>query len=590
MPEDQSPTPFPEDLTTLDADALEAAETAAIAEAATLREIPTADMTDAQVDRLEAVGEFLDRFDTEATRRTTEAEARESRAAAAADRIAARDGDPVDPSAPVDGADPAPVEPAAAPGPEPVGVQGEVVEPGTAAPAPTAIAASAGRGIPQSSARRMRQPANPQPVQAGTTQGFMSLTAAANIGGGTGIEAGADLGDIPGAVEAFIGATSAFPRTEHPAKNQYDKRDVAHINRHFGNLDGLVDTNQDFANPYEVLRAASRESRLTGGSLVASGGWCAPSENLYGMCANETLDGILDLPTIGVTRGGINYTPGPDFADIYTAAGFSQTETEAIAGTEKACSEVDCPDFQEVRLDAVGICVKAPILTESAYPELIARWLEGTVIANQHKVNARIVSGMRTALGAALAPVLTGTPVTWSVLTAMEWHIEMERQAYRLSESESLEVICPRWLRVAIRADLANRMGIGAASVSNAQIAEHFADRGAAVQWILGYLEVATPLTSVAIPATVEIMVYPAGTFVKGTKDVLSLAAIYDTADLITNMYTAAFVEDGVLLAKMCWGGKRITLPVNVNGMLGAAQLDDNWGGAQVENVGAAAA
>jgi hypothetical protein len=50
----------------------------------------------------------------------------------------------------------------------------------------------------------------------------------------------------------------------------------------------------------------------------------------------------------------------------------------------------------------------------SAYPELVQRWLEGTVIANQHKVAARLVASMRTALGTALAPTLTGTPVTWS--------------------------------------------------------------------------------------------------------------------------------------------------------------------------------
>ena len=93
-----------------------------------------------------------------------------------------------------------------------------------------------------------------------------------------------------------------------------------------------------------------------------------------------------------------------------------------------------------------------------------------------------------------------------------------------------------------------------------------------------------------AYPSTFEIMVYPAGTFVRGNADVIQLDTVYDTADLQTNVYTAAFVEDGVLLAKMQHGGARITIPTNVNGMLGSPQLDDNLFTAQVENAGAAAA
>ena len=331
----------------------------------------------------------------------------------------------------------------------------------------------------------------------------------------------------------------------------------------------------------EALRAATPGTRTT--VHFNHAGASLPSA--------ATLDGIIDLPTVGVNRGGLNYTPGPDFADIFATAGFSQTEAEAIAGTTKNCVEVDCPDFQEVRLDAVGYCVKAPLLTRSAYPEAIENWITGTMVANAHKVAARLISAMRTALGTALAPTLTGTPVTWGTLSIVEWVIEMQRQGYRLQESDTLEVKIPRWVRAAIRADLANRNGmIASERVTNEMITQHFADRGAMVEFVLNYLEVSSPLTSVAYPSTFEIMVYPAGTFVRGNADVIQLDTVYDTADLQTNVYTAAFVEDGVLLAKMQHGGARITIPTNVNGMLGSPQLDDNLFTAQVENAGAAAA
>jgi hypothetical protein len=94
-------------------------------------------------------------------------------------------------------------------------------------------------------------------------------------------------------------------------------------------------------------------------------------------------------------------------------------------------------------------------------------------------------------------------------------------------------------------------------------------------------LELSSAKTVSGFPASFEVMVYPAGTFVKGQQSVVNLSTVYDTADLVTNVYTAAFVEDGVLVAKMKNGGARITIPVLVNGMLGQAALNDNWGSAQ---------
>ncbi|UQS95165.1 major capsid protein [Pseudanabaena phage Pam4] len=548
--DDETTTNLPEDLTSLTSEDLDAALSAARDESRAIRETDTADLTDEQVDRLEALADYADAVQAERDTRAAAAEERAARAEAASQRLDGGDGEP-------EGDDDAPANDAPA------------QEESTEEAAPEAVAASATRAargtpMPRRAAR------NPEPARTG--EGVFSLVAAADIGGR--FTAGQRMADFGEVAEAFVQRSKGFPKVAPRGQAVRHQHNVAQITRDFSaTTDALYVGNRDYASAQAVLEAAAKESRLAGGSLVAAGGWCAPSETLYGMVADETLDGILDLPTVGVDRGGINYTPGPDFQDIYTGAGFIQTEAQAIAGTTKNCVEIDCPDFSEVRLDAVGICVKAPLLTMAAYPELVRRWLEGTTVANEHKVNASVVTAMRTALGTALAPTLTGVPVAWGLLSTVEFHIEMERQAYRLSETQALEVILPRWARAAIRADLANRNGVGAERITNAQIAEHFADRGAAVQFILGYQEIATPLTAVAYPATVEVMVYPAGTFVKGTADVISLDTVYDTADLVTNVATAAFVEDGVLVAKMGHGGARLTLPVNITGQTGAADL-----------------
>jgi len=322
----------------------------------------------------------------------------------------------------------------------------------------------------------------------------------------------------------------------------------------------------------EVLSHAQRESRLPGNSLVAAGGWCAPSETLYDLCTSETSEGILSVPEVNVARGGIRYTSGPDFSTIYTNVGFSQTEAQAISGTSKTCYEVPCPSFTDVRLDVVGLCIKAPILTNVAYPELVNRWLSGSMIAHQHKVNAKVIAALATAAGA--AKVITGLGSTaGDTLGGLELIADGLRQKYRMALNASLEVVLPFWAKGAIRSDLANRNGQSSAdTVSDQQITAHFAARNLAVQFVYDWQDLSAP-PAVAYPTTYSALIYPAGTFIKGTSDVISLNAVYDSASLATNVYTALFFEEGVLVAKMCNEAALVTLPICNAGRTGAANF-----------------
>lgn len=317
----------------------------------------------------------------------------------------------------------------------------------------------------------------------------------------------------------------------------------------------------------EVLTHAANEYRLPGDSLVAAGGWCAPSEQLYDLCTGETTEGILSLPEINIARGGLKYTKGPDFAAIYAAVGFLQTEAQAIAGTTKTCYEVPCPSFSEVRLDAIGLCIKAPILTNSAYPELVQRWLSGSMIAHQHKVNASVITRMVTIAGA--ARVFTGLGSAMAdTLEAMELVADQRRELWRLSFTASLEVVVPFWVKGAFRSDLGRRNGRDASAVSDQEIAAHFAARHIAVQYVYDWQPIT--LTPEVYPATYQALMYPAGTFVKGTSDVISLNAVYDAASLAVNIYTALFFEEGLLVANLCYDADLLTLPICTAGRSGA--------------------
>jgi hypothetical protein len=416
----------------------------------------------------------------------------------------------------------------------------------------TAVAASATR-VPARQAVAGTRPAAPP-----TTERRVTITAAADV---SGFATGSDIADLVEVGKAVLARMKAFPGPAGVEGGQLQRYGVAQFTKHFD--DSLI---ADGNNDWDVIQHAAKESRLSGGSLLASGGWCAPSETIYNLCDGETTDGILDLPTIQVNRGGIRTTVGPQFSDFYNA-GFRQTEAQAIAATPKVCYTITCPPFTDTRLDAVGLCIKVGLLQNAAWPELTRRVVSGTLIAQQHKVAADLIAGIIAGSGAVTTADVGST--TGNVLDSAGLIATTIRQEYRLGLNETLEVVAPEWLREAIRADLAMRTGVDLLAVSDAQIEGYFAARKTRVQWVYNWQQLVDG--EEGYPATVKMLVYPAGTWVKGTTDVISLDAVYDAASLSTNDYTGLFVEEGILLTKTCFKSKVVTMNTSAAGLTGAA-------------------
>lgn len=344
--------------------------------------------------------------------------------------------------------------------------------------------------------------------------------------------------------------------------------------QHYGVASFHLDYPQDLtidrgSDEMAVLMHAANEKRLPGGSLVAAGGWCAPSEVIYDLCPGGTLDGLVSIPEVNVARGGFKYTQGPDFSALY-AAGFCQTEAQAIAGTTKPCFEIPCPQFVEVRLDACGICVKIPILTQVGYPELIAAYLSEAMIAHQHAMNAKVLTAMATSAGAPVPFAGALGSTSGDAFEALLLTIAYQRQAQRLSLTESLEVVAPVWAREVFKADLYRRSRENAAPPTDADVQAIFAAAGANVQFVYDWEELAD---GAAWPDVIPLLVYPSGTFVKGVADVINLTAVYDAASLAVNTYTGLFFEQGILVAEMCKNAVAIEIPVCNAGRVGAADL-----------------
>lgn len=342
----------------------------------------------------------------------------------------------------------------------------------------------------------------------------------------------------------------------------------------------VASAGDDFA----VVESAASQTRLTGGNLVAAGGWGAPSETLWDLCPGlETSQGILDLPTVTVTRGGLRYPTGLDFRELFSAIGFVQTEADSIAGVDKSCYRVPMPGWEETRLEVDGVCLEHDIVQNAVWPENTRDVVRRALVAHDHKINARMIAKMAAATGStaftlSLGSDIDGDHTTTGLLGAVALAATDYRHRYRMGRSALLEMPAPSWLLDWIRADMARRAGVNFFDVTDEQISAWFTRRSVLPRWVYdwqdGYVNaegagfggVATPGQW---PSTVDLLMYAPGTWVKGTRGIIDLAAVYDSTKLRDNEYIALWSEEATLLVKRCYVSYRLTVPLCPSGVTG---------------------
>lgn len=538
------PIEFPEDLTALAADELSTLSDTALERYKALSDIPEAEITDEQLSELEALAAGITNIRTERVRRDEAAAERAERIAAAK---AVEVDEPADEDDESEEDEDAEVEDAEV-------EQEAVLAAGSKTPARAPLAKRA--------ARSQRTKTEVAPVE----EAKSIIRSSGDVGN---FSTGGTVNDLNGVVEIAAARFKGMPRGR--VGNAINKFGVASIQKPTDEAFDIVPGSDAFG----IMMKAADESRLEGGSLVAAGGWCAPSETLYGLTAWETVSGLLDLPRVNVSRGGFSFTQGPDFGtDIFGNAdfGFTQTEAQAEAGTVKPFLDVECPDFEEIRLDAIGFGIKAGILTNHAWPELIRRYVEGGLVAHQHRVNSYKIQKVLGYLGAATNFAELGSFAT-DTLAAIEIGVESLRYKYRLGETATVEGFMPAWGKAAIRADLANRTGVDFLAVTDAQITAYFALRGVRMQFVYDWTGMDMVGTEAEFPASLEFSLYPAGTFVEGGDNIIQLDAIYDSTNIETNTYTVLFAEESILVANMFGNGRRFAVATNRYGRSGAADV-----------------
>jgi hypothetical protein len=318
-----------------------------------------------------------------------------------------------------------------------------------------------------------------------------------------------------------------------------------------------------------TIRAAD-QSRLEGGSLTASGGWCAPSETVYSFTERSCPDMLWDLPEIQLNRGGLRFFREP-ILDV-NAMTWVHTEQDDVAGNEKPCFVIPCPAPLEVRAEAQGVCLQYGILTSRFFPELIDMYVRQSMVAHEIRMKTRAYD-----LARAAATAVT-TTASFAAFSAVYGAVALQAadmiERYNLCEGTPLEVVFPFWNRNLFLADIARQQGRDISDLDPRIIEAAFERLDVSVQWARGLApdvptNIGGAVPAVAWPADVEFLIHEAGAFQLGRGPEINLGIIIDTTTMATND-AKQFSEEAVALIDRAGTARRVTVTVCPNGTVGA--------------------
>ncbi|WP_280425280.1 major capsid protein [Nocardia carnea] len=354
---------------------------------------------------------------------------------------------------------------------------------------------------------------------------------------------------------------------------------IAELSRDFAD-DRIVTADSEiaFAEQVDAIIDATRYDKAQfadDGALVASGGWCSPSETIYTFCDVNPATGLLSLPDMNITRGGIRRPIEPDFSELYATLPFRYTETELEAtnpdGTPvviKPCIEIPCTTMEEIRMEAIGLCVTAGILQRRGWPELIARFMQEVTKAHLIKVSLWSILDMVAGSSSITVPSASQIAASSSLLNSLDVRATVIRQKEGLDKNAVIEGVAPTWVLGAARADMALQQGRDVKDITDAQIDSWLATRNIRMQWV-GHWQ-PLPDASVVWPSSVQILLYPSGAWYRHLANVIEVGTLYDKAQLQANRYTELFTEDEYVVDNRCKVSEVVTVPLCATGAVGA--------------------
>ncbi|GAA0591552.1 hypothetical protein GCM10010174_03220 [Kutzneria viridogrisea] len=500
-------------------------------------------------------------------------------------------GGSADPAPPIATAHPPAVAPAPDSGAVPASVPPSVPPP-SVAPTPTTVTASAVRPRPSTVAALMSSrhaPAAPPPAAKPLRR--FSITASAEV---PNTPYGKDL-TLAELAAAALARFATFP----VGQAQSVKANVGLLHRNHAPEIQLTGNQSDV----ELLDRVADERRLPGGSLVAAATqrsltaaaqapsmindvWTTPSETDYSLVPSmATTDGLLDLPVTGMpARGGLRYPCWTSYPEQErdsdrngwhgTAVIHPNDPAQPDAGIQNPTffhqpanykKSISGPtvEWREARQSLTYLGIDSDVLRDRTFPEATERFLADVLVHHQHYMNeiylshVRAASDLVPAFSVAHGPGQVGS-VSLTLLDRLGLLITWFRGRYKLAKGSTLELVAPEWFAEYVRRDLEKKSNRPWGTVGDAEITALFAQYATRVQWVRDWQELGDRddptggfpriMPPEAWPSTVELMAYPAGSWVLSEANILTLGVEYDYQLLEQNRYSKSFTEDAWLL------------------------------------------
>jgi hypothetical protein len=476
---------------------------------------------------------------------------------------------------------PAPAAPAA---PAPAAAPAAVPAPAEPAPAPVEqpVAVAAAATAPVNFAAATTSTPVPTPTDSKPGRKWNLLPSAANFAEHEG--KGVSLREIAmGISEIDLGSGHGVRQTG--TFNGMAKQAIATIARPQVTMEATSEQ-----QVYDFLQTLGKEipghGDATANGLVAAGGWCAPSQQLYDFCDVPPASGLISLPDFpfDMSRGGVRVPVNPDISALLSKLWhYTETELEATNGqgdptAVKPIIELPCPDeFIEWRLEAIGWAAKAGILQKSAWPEAIENALQQIQVAHQHRVSQLSIGKMVAGSGPVkVVPTDAVLGATSGALNALDINAVNLRIDKGLAIDATIEGTAPIFFRNVLRADLALREDKEFLEVTDADIDRWFAVRNIYLQYVVDWQKGGSgqpgDLNAQRWPGHADVMLYPAGTWFRQLANVITLGVQYPLELLQLNQYTHIFTEDSFQVGRRCNESINVRLPLCVNGAVGARE------------------
>lgn len=273
-----------------------------------------------------------------------------------------------------------------------------------------------------------------------------------------------------------------------------------------------------------------------------------------------------------------------------------------------------CVEWAEERMHSAYLWIEEDILRNHTYPELAERFMNDALVSHARYMNETYIRWI-VAHSDRLDPFWAGAPGwggpgdpprngvvppgpmsypvpvstnNWypgsaidygsyglygmgsaaeAVLERIGYLATWFRDVYRQPFTTSLEGFAPFWFREFLKVDIERKLNRQhKLPVSNAEVDAYLRQWGVRLQWVYDWQQMPSTEYSPKYddvmsshimprggwPNAVDIVLYPAGSWVKAEQEIIRLDSTYDSNRLRNNRFTSLFLEDAWMLLNRC--------------------------------------